>query len=83
MAALEASTVECLTALRLSEIPKDWVDQVWESDFCEGCDLPDVLLEDIAEKGFFSEALKNVLNIIRQWAESEPESQPLGLSYII
>ena len=78
MAALETSTVDTLSELRLSEITKDWVDQVWESDFCEVCELPDVLLEEIADKEFYKEALKNVLDVVRQWCECDPESQPLG-----
>lgn len=78
MAALLDSTVEALLELRLPEISKDWTDQVWQSDFCEYFELPEVLTGDIVRKKFYCEPLKRVLRIIRQWSESDPEMLPLG-----
>ena len=36
--------------LRLSEIPKSWVDDVWQTDFCEFCELPVVLADALDGK---------------------------------
>lgn len=78
MASVADLTIEALSELRLSEISKEWVDQVWQSDFCEHCELPDVLLEDIIIRKYFGDALKGVLKLIRQWSECVPGEQPLG-----
>ena len=32
--ALESSTLEAFQALGLSDLPTDWVDSLWDADFC-------------------------------------------------
>ena len=78
MADLTELTVESLSQLSLSEIPKPWVDEVWQTDFCEFCELPVVLEEALDRKKYFSEELKCVLNIVEEWSKCEADSQPLG-----
>ena len=75
---LAESTIEILLKLNLSEIPKSWVDGVWETDFCEFCELPDVLTEALDRKKYYSEDLKCLLDVINKWSECEADSQPLG-----
>jgi hypothetical protein len=78
MAGLAESTVECLSQLSLSEIPKAWVDEVWQTDFCEVCELPDVLSEVLDGKKYYSEELKCLSKVVEEWSKCEPDSQPLG-----
>ena len=78
MADLTELTVESLSQLSLSEIPKPWVDEVWQTDFCEFCELPAVLEEALDRKKYFSEELKCVLNVVEEWSKCEADSQPLG-----
>ena len=49
-AVLAESTIEALSQLRLSEIPKSWVDEVWQTDFCEFYELPEVLADALDGK---------------------------------
>ena len=79
MADLGESTVEALLQLNLSEIAKPWVDEIWQTDFCEFCALPDNLSEAVDRKKHYSEELKCVLNVIEDWSKCEPDSQPLGM----
>ena len=78
MAALSEATVDALSQLSLSEIPKPWVDDVWETDFCEFCELPDVLAEHLEGKKYYSNELKSLLKLVEEWSTCEVDSQPLG-----
>lgn len=78
MAVLAESTVGALSELSLSEIPKSWVDEVWQTDFCEFCELPDVLAEVLECKKHYCEDLKCLLKIVEEWSKCEADSQPLG-----
>ena len=64
--------------LRLSEIPKSWVDDVWQTDFCEFCELPEVLTDALNGKKYYSEDLKCLLKVAEDWSKCEADSQPLG-----
>ena len=78
MAVLAESTIEALSQLRLSEIPKSWVDNVWQTDFCEFCELPEVLTDALDGKKYYSEDLKCLLKVVEEWSKCEADSQPLG-----
>ena len=72
--------VAACNGLRLSTIPKDWTDQVWQSDFCEPQSLPEVLENGVVECAYFVEDLENFLAIARQWIKSDADSSSEGLS---
>ena len=78
MAVLAGSTIEALSQLRLSEIPKSWVDDVWQTDFCEFCELPEVLTDALNGKKYYSEDLICLLKVVEEWSKCEADSQPLG-----
>lgn len=78
MAVLAESTIEALSQLSLSEIPKSWVDEAWQTDFCEVCELPEVLADALDGKKYYSEDLKRLLKVVEEWSKCEADSQPLG-----
>ena len=80
MAVLAESTIEPLShlKLRLSEIPKSWVDDVWQKDFCEFCELPGVLADALDCKKYYSKDLKYLLKVAEDWSKCEADSQSLG-----
>jgi hypothetical protein len=83
MADLAESTIESFSHLNLSQIPKVWVDEIWQTDFCEFCTLPDVLSESLDRKKHYSDELKCVLKVIEEWSKCEPDSQPLGAFAVV
>ena len=72
------STVDVLFKLCLPAISKTWVDEVWQTDFCEACDLPDNLLDGSDSPKSHCDTLISVLKVVETWSKCDADSQPLG-----
>ena len=76
---LSQETQEALCGLALSELPGEWVDAVWEGNFCEGAMVPLQLMERVMRE----EGWKKAVSACRQWVvkrkkgEKEPERHSL------
>ena len=64
-------TVKCYQSLLLEEIPTEWVDGVWDGNFCEAVTSTDVLKQLITRP----KRLSQVVHVTRTWIETRNDSQ--------
>ena len=64
-------TVKCYQSLLLEEIPTEWVDGVWDGNFCEAVASTDALKQLITRP----KQLSQVVHVTRTWMETRNDSQ--------
>ncbi|XP_077978206.1 condensin-2 complex subunit D3-L-like [Glandiceps talaboti] len=69
-------TTEALQNLRLAELPADFVEAAWESEFLENEALPPELGQDVKDNNYFVAYLERVLSTLTPWARSGRDSIP-------
>ncbi|XP_048580995.1 condensin-2 complex subunit D3 [Nematostella vectensis] len=73
MSSSSERTLEACSSLELGAIPKEWTDRVWDGDFCESSDLPDVLRENAEGKNWYKKGLVCFLAECRVWSSNSSQ----------
>lgn len=67
---LKEETQEALLALKLSEVPADWIEPVWDGNFCsEAATLPYHVVEEAVILS--EENWKSLVEAFRQWPRAD------------
>ena len=74
MASTTDLILESCASLRLSSIPTEWADHVWQSEFCESSGLPEILQQQAPECEYFKEAFATLLHGCRRLLTTKEQS---------